>query len=615
MDEPEDAGMISIADFDLGRRLRRQRRILALRWYRTRRALQSPHLKLFLLSILVGLAGGLAGIGFRLGIDFFQWLALSVRGENLLAAIDAVPWWRILLSPMLGGLIIGLFVYHFMPGRQQPQAVSQVIEASAFRGGRMSSIVGLKAAVVNALSIGCGGSVGREGPVVHLGASIGSFFANRLHLGRAMSRTLLGCGVAAAVAASFNAPIAGVFFALEVVVGHYALSAFAPVVVASVLGTMVSRMYFGDFPAFVLPATREITSFFEFPAFALLGIISAIAAILFMRSIMAVEDTWLRFPKVPSWARPAIGGLAVGCIALVFPQVLGVGYGATDAALSETLPLWLLFALILMKTLATALSLGSGFGGGIFSPSLFLGAMVGGAFGVLATSVFPDLSSGHGAYTIVGMGAVSGAVLGAPISTVLIIFEMTNDYALTIAVMIATAIASIITQQLFGKSFFQWQLERRGISLAGGREVGLLRALEVSGFTDKAVESVDPGTPLAEVRRKLAAAPWSLLAVVDDDERLVGLISFPDLAELAFDSSSDEIMVAQDTMHKAGYLLTARDDLQTAVQAFGASGEVHLPVVFDREEQRFLGFVHEHEVMVAYHRTLQQARREERGEV
>ena len=259
-------------------------------------------------------------------------------------------------------------------------------------------------ALASALSIGVGASVGREGPVVHLGASLGSWVAKRLHLGRVLARTLLGCGVAAAVAASFNAPIAGSFFALEVVVGHYALSAFAPIVIASVTGTLISRARYGDYPAFILPDDWIIASFWEFPGFALLGLVSAAAAIVFMWSIMFTEDTVERLP-LPKWSRPAFAGLLVGLIALAFPEVLGVGYEATDKALSDLYPLWFLVALIVAKTAATAISLGGGFAGGVFSPSLYVGAMVGGAYGIIATQAFPELSSGHGAYTIIGMGA------------------------------------------------------------------------------------------------------------------------------------------------------------------------------------------------------------------
>ena len=420
--------------------------------------------------------------------------------------------------------------------------------------------------------------------------------------------------MAAAIAASFNAPIAGVFFALEVVIGHYALSAFAPIVIAGVTGTLVSRAYYGDFPAFILPQEHVIASFLEFPAFALLGIVCAVAAIVLMRSITYTEDIFQKLP-IPVWLRLVPGGLMVGLIAIAYPEVLGVGYQATDAAISEHYPLAILITLIVLKTAATALSLGSGFGGGIFSPSLFIGAMVGGAFGIIATGAFPHLSSGHGAYTIIGMGAVAGAVLGAPISTILMMFELTSDYALTIAVMIATAIASVIIQQVHGRSFFTWQLERRGVVIKGGQEIGLLRAIKVEGVMDRTYGTVAPDTPIAQVRERLQEAPWGELFVVDGAGRLTGTIIFSDLHEAAFDTSHDNEWVASSVARDHPAILCIDDDLANAFEVFGASGEAHLPVVESAESGRMLGVAHEHEVMLSYHRALEQIRAEERGEL
>ncbi|MCH8001635.1 MAG: chloride channel protein [Proteobacteria bacterium] len=577
-----------------------------------RRVTRNVQVILSLLAVAIGLTAGLAAIGFRTIIDQVQRFGFGFGGEQMVTLVSALPSWRILLVPTAGGLLIGLFVHFFMPGRR-PQGVAEVIEANALRGGRMPLAAGLKAALVSAVSIGAGASVGREGPVVHLGASLGAWASKRLHLGRTASRTLLGCGVAAAVAASFNAPIAGTFFALEVVVGHYALTAFAPIVIAAVIGTMVSRMYYGDFPAFILPETTTIASFWEFPAFALLGVVCAVMAIIFMRSIMWTEDMMDKTP-VPRWARPALGGLAVGVIALVYPHVLGVGYEATDAALSELYPLGLLVALVALKMAATAISLGCGFGGGVFSPSLFIGAMVGGAYGILATSAFPDLSSGHGAYTIIGMGAVAGAVLGAPISTILMVFELTNDYAITIAVMIATSIASLITQQTRGHSFFTWQLARRGIAVKGGQDVGLLRTIKARDLITKNFETVAPEAPIATVRERLQRAPWGELFVTDADGRLSGVITFSDLHDAAFDTSLDATLVADDVARKHPTVLLADDDLESALGAYGASGETNLPVVEDRETMRLVGVAPQHEVMLAYQRALDQPRAEARGE-
>ena len=291
------------------------------------------------------------------------------------------------------------------------------------------------------------------------------------------------------------------FFALEVVIGHYALNAFAPIVLASVSGAIVSRLHFGDFPAFIIP-DHTIASFFELPAFALLGVASALMVIIFLKSIALVRNTTERL-RVPLWVRSAIAGCLVGLIALEFPEILGVGYGPTDSALKELMPLRLLILLVIFKTAATVISLGAGFGGGVFSPSLFIGAMLGGAFGIVATQVFPEHSTGHGAYALVGMGAVAGSILGAPISTILIVFELTGDYAVTVAVMVAVVIASVITQQTRARSFFRWQLDDRGIDLDGGPEgrlLGDIRAVDVMS-TDYAAVPASAG--MREVRERL----------------------------------------------------------------------------------------------------------------
>jgi CIC family chloride channel protein len=588
------------------RKLKRRVRVSLLRFGR------NDQVVLSILAVVIGAASGGAAIAFRHAIGGFQWLAYGFSSERVASLAAELPWWQLLLAPTVGGLLIGLYLRYLMPGGR-PQSVAHVIEVSALHDARMSLTVGIRAALASAASIGVGASVGREGPVVHLGASLGSWVAKRLHLGRVLARTLLGCGVAAGVAASFNAPIAGSFFALEVVVGHYALSAFAPIVIASVTGTLISRAYYGDFPAFVLPEAWTIVSFWEFPAFAILGLVSALAAMLFMWAIMFTEDTVAKLPA-PTWARPAFAGLLVGLIALVFPQVLGVGYEATDAALSDSYPLWLLLALIVAKTAATAICLGSGFAGGVFSPSLFIGAMVGGAYGILATQAFPELSSGHGAYTMIGMGAVAGAVLGAPMSTILMIFEMTNDYELTIAVMLATVIASVVTQQVHKRSFFTWQLDRRGVTIRGGHQTGLMRRVKVSSVMDHNYSSVTPETPIAEVRLKLQAAPWGELFVIDEDSALCGVITYADLHEAAFDTSHDSELIAENVARSVPALLLVGDHLEAAVKVFNLTGEPHIPVVADKRSMVLRGLVHEHEVMLAYQRALNQARAEERGE-
>ena len=580
----------------------------------TRRFLQNDQLVLAILSLVVGLAVAWMVVLLREGIAFFHGQFFGAEGERLYEYVAVLPWWQVLLVPTVGGLAVGLLIRFGMPDAR-PQGVADVIEASALRGGHMSMMVGLRAAFINALSIGVGASVGREGPAVHFGAALAASIAKRLHLTRTLSRTLLGCGVAAAVAASFNAPIAGALFAGEVVIGHYALKTFAPVVIASVTGTAVSRALYGDFPAFVLPP-HAITSYLELPAFAILGVLAGITATVMMLGIFRTQDFSQRLPG-PKCLRPALGGLAVGLIALVLPQVLGVGYGATDDALSGLMGLWLLLAVLAGKVLATAISLGMGFGGGIFSPSLMVGAMLGGAYGIIATGLVPAVDSGIGGYTLVGMGAVAAATLGAPISTTLIIFEMTGDYELTLGVMLAVVISTAITRQMLGRTFFTMQLDRRGLDLKGGFERQLLRArfvADVMTDTPETAETVAPGVTLSQLRTMLQISRTGELFVVSEAGKLVGTITLADLSETAFDPAMDMLINAADVTRRRPPVLMADDHLETALKKMADSGESLIGVIDNKENRAFLGAVEEKHVMAAYNRDLLRARHEERDD-
>lgn len=578
---------------------------------RLRRVIRNDQLILAVLALVVGAAAGGGVVLFREGIGLVQTVFYGSPTAHLSAHVQGLAWWHLLAAPAAGGLLIGLLVHRLLPGRR-PHGVADVIEAGTLHSGRMSATTGLRAAVINAASIGVGASVGREGPAVHLGAWLGGWLARRLRLTPALSRTLLGCGVAAAVAASFNAPIAGALFANEVVLRHYALKAFAPVVIASVAGTVVSRAYFGDFPAFII-AEHAIASLWEFPAFAGLGIAAGIVAVVFMHGVALSEKTARKLP-IPPWLRPALGGLVVGAMALAFPQVLGVGYGATETALAVGFPLSLLIAVGAAKVAATAISLGFGFGGGVFSPSLVIGAMLGGAYGMVATLVFPELSSGAGAYTLIGMGAMAAAVLGAPISTTLIIFEMTGDYALTVAVMMAVVVASVTTQQLYGRSFFTAQLERRGVDLKVGLERALLRTLKVGEVMSRESDLVTPDVGLPLMRVLLQRSATGVLFVVRENGEFRGTITLADLSEAAFDQGVDNLIFAGDVARMGPAVLAAGDDLETALALIRETGETHIAVVDDTGSMLFAGCVRERDMIDAHNRALVQSRREERGE-
>ena len=436
-------------------------------------------LKVWLAALAIGTTVSAAAILFRESIAFFQLAWLFDASENVASAARALPWWLVLAGPIAGGLIVGLLLEYVVPGRRA-RGVADVIEARASGGRNIPWPVGAWSALVATVSLGFGASAGREGPMVHLGATIATSFAHRLELQEWSRRTLLACGVAGAVSASFNAPIAGVLFAHEVILGHYAMRSFVPIVISSVTGTILSRNWFGEAAAFSIPE-YQIASYFEFPAFAILGLVCAVVALLFQYALV-VADTIARAITMPLWLRPVVGGAMIGAIALAFPEVLGVGYEATDAALQNALPFALMVSLLIAKVAATAITLASRFGGGVFSPSLYLGAMAGGAFGVVAGSIFPDLASQQGLYAIVGMGAVAAAVIGAPISTTVMVFELTGGYALTIALLLAVSISAGINEALNGRSWFQYQLETRGLNIREGPHAQAARRIKVMDF-------------------------------------------------------------------------------------------------------------------------------------
>jgi CIC family chloride channel protein len=577
---------------------------------RLRRLIGNDHLILLILAMVVGTVAGAAVIGFREAISFIQLMLYGSGSERLFANIEALAWWQILLMPVAGGMVVGLMV-HFLLSNKRPSGVADVIEASALHGGRMSSRAGLASALISAVSIGSGASVGREGPAVHLGASLAGWIGRRLHLSRSLTRTLLGCGVAAAVAASFNAPIAGTLFASEVVIGHYALRAFAPIVISSVAGTALSRAWFGDFPAFALIET-PLASFWEFPAFVVLGLVSGVVAMIFMHSIVQAQRLSQATP-LPLWVKPAVAGLMVGLTALAFPQILGVGYGVTEDALLVQIPLMMLLAIAAAKIFATAVSIGWGFGGGVFSPSLVIGALTGGAFGIVFTGLFPEYSSGPAAYTLVGMGAVAAAVLGAPISTTLIIFEMTGDYALMLGVMVAVVIASEITEQFYGHSFFSIQLKQRGIDLRGGFETEIMRTIRVREVLEKDSELVSPDVCLPDLRTMLQNSRIGEIYVVRDSGALYGTITLADLSDAAFDQTIDDLLRAGDVARTQPPVLCEDDDLEAALALLAETEEDRIAVVSDRDAMLFRGTITHAGVMAAYNKALLKSRHEERG--
>jgi CIC family chloride channel protein len=335
------------------------------------------------------------------------------------------------------------------------------------------------------ITLGTGGSTGREGPVVHLAAVISTWVNQRMLADGITGRDLLGCAVAAAVSASFNAPIAGALFALEVVLRHFAVHAFAPIVIASAAGTVINRLEFGGVTEFSLGTVNEVQFYQEMPAYLLLGLVSGFVAVSLMKAIFWADDVGTvvqtKF-SIPRWLRPALAGAILGAIAIYYPHIIGVGYETTFLALNGQLILWDAIVFTIIKTAAVAITMAGRMGGGVFSPSLMIGALTGLSFGLIATSIFPDVSGSISLYALAGMGAVAAAVLGAPISTTLIVFELTGDWQTGLAVMVAVSLSTALASKLVDRSFFLTQLERRNIHLAAGPQAYLLAMFRVGAL-------------------------------------------------------------------------------------------------------------------------------------
>ncbi len=431
----------------------------------------------WLFSIVIGVTVAYIAIIFRHYIGYVQFIWTGETSEIFFDKLAQIPIYIKLLVPTFGGLLVGLILFYFAPNKR-PEGVADVIGARAIGTGFISLKRGVANILAAGLSLGIGASAGREGPIVHFGASIASVIGKYINIPPSSRRSLFGAGVAAAVTASFNAPIAGVLFALEVILGHFAVAAFVPIVIASVIATLIVRYHLGDFPGFIIPK-YVIVSFWEFPAFALLGIASATIAITFQSSVRLAEKL-ANSIKIHEVIRPAIGGFIIAVMALFVPEIIGIGYEATNKALQGDYTLFTLLLLLGVKIVAVSITLASRLVGGVFSPALYIGAMTGGAFGFIAAAAFPELASNSGIYAILGMGAVAAAILGAPISTVLIVFELTADYHITLALLLTISICVGLSQAIQGQSIFHWQLAIKGIYLDRGSHRQIARNVKIS---------------------------------------------------------------------------------------------------------------------------------------
>lgn len=556
---------------------------------------------LIVLAIAVGVIGGLGAIVFRWMIRLFTMLFTAPAGTWPGVAAAGGPWHAVRLALSLAtpavGLVIVSAISHYLAPEVKGHGVPQILEALALRGGRIRPRVAAFGSVSPAITIGSGGSVGQEGPIALIGASFGSLTGQFLRLPDRYIGVLLACGAAAGVAATFNAPIAGAFFGLEVVLGSYAMGAVVPVLVAAVTGSATFTAIMGHElvlpgPAYVLDRPSLLL-----PVLAL-GLVTGLAGVAYTRGLERVETLSERW-RAPFWVKAALGGVAVGAIGLLFPQVLRVGYETMEQAVRGELPLATMAALLVAKYVATVVTIGAGGSGGVFAPSLFLGTMLGGVFGAALERWAPGLVIEGNPYAVVGMGAIFAGSAQAPLTAITIILEMTGDWGLTLGVMGACAISYFVHGSLSRDSMYTVRLSRRGIVIVRGSEVRPTERITVSAAMAPLAGTIHRDVPVQEAYRRLIQEDHEPLLVVDDDGRLVGVVSLSDLRTLP-GVGSNQTPVGR--VARTSVVTVYPDDtLERAMRRFGVYDFAMLPVVSREDPRRVVGRLRRSDVLRAYH--------------
>ncbi len=534
-------------------------------------------LYLFICAMLIGVLCGFAAVGFHHLIHFFQRIFWGVE-EFSASNFQSVPWWMLLLVPALGGLLVGPII-RFVASEAKGHGVPEVMLAVAQKNGVMRGRVVFAKALTSALTIASGGSAGREGPIIQIAAALGSKIGQMLHTSGQHLRTFAGCGAAAGLAATFNAPIAATLFTVEVIIGEYSVLQFTPIVISAVMATVISRYFWGSDPVFNVP-NYELVSSWEFAPYILLGVVSGFMALALMRLLFTIEDRFETTTRIPTWLKPAAGGLLLGIIGVGLPQVYGDGYSTVDAVLHDGLAVWLVVLLLVAKLVGTSLTLGSGGSGGVFMPALFLGAMTGSLVGHFSGWILGDLAGSPGGYALVGMGGIVAGAMHAPITAMIMMFELTGNYTIILPLMTVCILSTLVTNLMQRESIYTLKLARAGIDLFRGRTLDIFRELKVSDCMRSKPSVVATSVPASDVLVRMLDIEVGTLYVVDEQSSLVGSIRLQGLKQLLTKTESlRHGILALDLADNRAPMCHAGDSLRDVLLKFEKSGLTELPVV------------------------------------
>jgi CIC family chloride channel protein len=561
------------------------------------------------LAIIVGLLAGLGAVVFRWLIKDFQRLFFR-QGAVWFGSLGN---YYVILLPVLGGLLFGPLIY-FLAREAKGEGPPEVMEAIAVKGGRIRARVGAIKTIASSICIGSGGSVGREGPIVQIGSSVGSAIGQWLRLSEDWVKTLVLCGAAGGISATFNAPIGGVFFALEVIQRRFIAANLGFVVISSVTADFIAHRFLGTTPSFSI-STYSMASNWEILPYALLGILAGVGSFIFIRFFYRCEDFFASF-RLPEYLKPALGGIVIGLIGFYYFDVFGVGYGGSygvgglfvreggvDKALIGEIGLATLLIILTLKMVATSVTLGSGGSGGIFAPSLFMGAMLGGAFGIIVYRLFPTIAvpseaEASGAYALVGMGAFFAATVHGPITAIVMLFEMTRNYDLILPLMTAVIISMLTARAFSRESIYTMELVRRGVDIHREEQADIMRDITVGEVMTRDFPTVLPSMPVSQLMEELHESGHHGFPVADESGNFCGVVTLQDV-EAAL-SRQDTTLTACDIATQSPIVAYPDQSIHDALAQFGGRDVGRIPVVDRDNPKKLLGVLRRHDVIKAY---------------
>jgi len=566
-------------------------------------------LYLSVLAIGIGIIAGYAALLLRFSIE---WISELWTGERIWeTAMDTLPWYIYLIAPTAAGLFVGWMLVRLLP-HGELRGVAGVIEDLVEHNARINRKQIFTETAGMPLSLGSGISLGREGPTVAVGAVIASEIGHWLRLTEQQMRTMIGCGIAAGIAASFNTPLGGVLFALEVILADYTMATFSPVVISSVIATVITRSEVGNFPAFSIPE-YHLVSDWEIAAYMLVGVFCGLIATVLIKAMGPTRNLFARF--VPDRRfRPAVAGFIIGLMGLALPEIISIGYGTVQATLLEQIhpdvmgvvvPVSVFLGIVLLgKLVATVISFSSGFPGGLLGPALFLGAAAGGLSGGLIHSVSPAFTESYGAYALVACGALTAAALQAPITIMLMVFELSADYHIILPLMAACIVATLVKRVFGRESVFTEALEERGIDTGWGLEQSWMRSVKVTRIPWRPIPSVSEHTRLVELKQVYVDSGKGCVVVTDDEENMTGIISFADLQPWLLDSSMDQLTLAAEVANHNVKTIGENDSLLSAIRMFDQAVFEQVPVVAKDNPRKVLGVLSRNAVFSTYHKLI-----------